>query len=54
MSEYTYHITGYKADRTLFGLVFYFTEAKAENTSEPFNGKSSSKNTAVILKLLEF
>lgn len=53
MSEYTYHITGYEAHGALFGLVFYFTEAKAENTSVPFNGKSSSKNTAVILKLFE-
>lgn len=53
MSEYTYHITGYEAHGALFGLVFYFTEAKAENTSAPFNGKSSSKNTAVILKLFE-
>lgn len=51
MSEYKYHITGHEADRALFALVFYFTEAKAENTSEPFNDKSSSKNTAVILKL---
>lgn len=53
VSEYTYHITWYTTGRAVFWLVFYFTEAKSENSSEQLNCKTTYKRSAVTSNCLK-